>query len=110
MIIQKSINVAAGVSVENVFAGSTFEFPRSNSLVSMGVVATGVSIQVTILAGGTIVLEESPVAVSSDFPLIPDEFYYNFAMLAGERLVLRVRNAGGSALDVRAIAQMTAVR
>lgn len=110
MIIQKSITVASGATVENVFAGSTFEFPRSNSVVSMGVVATGVSMNVTILAGGTIVLEESPIAVSSDFPLIPDEFYYNFAMLAGERLVLRARNGGGSSLELRAVAQMTAVR
>lgn len=110
MIIQKETSVAANATVENVFSGSTFEFPRSNAVVSIGAVGAATGLFITILAGGNVVLEESPPAISTDFPLIPDEFYYNFGMLSGERLVVRVRNSTGGAVVLRTIAQMTSVR
>ena len=110
MIIQKETQVPANGTVENVFSGSTFEFPRSNAIVSLGSVAAGTGLFITILAGGNIVLEESAPAVSGDFPIIPDEFYYNFGMLSGERLVLRVRNDTAGAIILRSIAQMTPTR
>jgi len=110
MIIQKLTSVPANDTVENVFSGSTFEFPRTNAVVSIGSVQESSGNFITILAGGQVVLEESAPAISADFPLIPDEFYYNFAMLAGERLVLRARNSTGGAINLRSIAQMTSVR
>lgn len=110
MIIQKETSVGANSTNENVFSGSTFEFPRTNAIVSVGAVGSATGLFITILAGGNVVLEESPPAISTDFPLIPDEFYYNFAMLAGERLVVRARNSTGGALTLRTIAQMTSVR
>ena len=110
MIIQRETSVAANATDDNVFSGSTFEFPRTNAIVSIGAVASGAGLFITILTGGNVQLEESPPAISTDFPLIPDEFYYNFAMLAGERLVLRVRNSTAGALTLRTIAQMTATR
>lgn len=109
MIIQKLENVAIGGTIDNLFAGSAFEFPRTNVVVSIGIVAAAVDVFATVQAGGEIVLEESELAVSADFPLIPDEFYYNFAALAGDRLVVRIRNANAAAQDVRAIAMLTQV-
>jgi len=110
MIIQKATIVPANETNENVFSGSTFEFPRTNAVVSIGSVGNAVGLFITILAGGNVVLEESPPAISTDFPLIPDEFYYNFAMLSGERLVVRCRNSTGASITLRTIAQMTSVR
>jgi hypothetical protein len=110
MIIQKEVSVPANTTIENLFAGSAFEFPRSNVLVSLGVVQSATGCFVTIQAGGEIVLEESPPAISTDYPLIPDEFYYNFAAVAGDRLVTRVRNSTAGALTVRAVAMITQVR
>jgi hypothetical protein len=109
MIIQKLENVAAGATNDNILAGSAFEFPRTNVVASMGIVAADVDVFATVQAGGEIVLEESEIAVSTDFPLIPDEFYYNFAALAGDRLVIRIRNANAGAQDVRAIVMLTQV-
>lgn len=110
MIIQKETTIAANTTVENVFSGSAFEFPRTNVLVSLGVVQSATGLFVTVQAGGEIVLEESPPAISTDYPLIPDEFYYNFAAVAGDRLVVRVRNSTAGALVSRAVAMITAVR
>lgn len=110
MIIQKETSIAANATNENLFSGSAFEFPRTNVLVSLGVVQAATGLFVTVQAGGEIVLEESPPAISTDYPLIPDEFYYNFAAVAGDRLVVRVRNSTAGALVARAVAMITSVR
>ena len=110
MIIQKLTSVPLNGTVENVLSGSAFEFPRTNVLVSLGSAQQATGLFITIQAGGEIVLEESEPAISADFPLIPDEFYYNFAAVAGDRLVVRARNSTGAAINLRTIAMMTAVR
>lgn len=109
MIIQREDSVAANSTIENVLQGSAFEFPRTNVLVSLGSVASATGLFITIQAGGEIVLEESSPAISTDYPLIPDEFYYNFAAVAGDRLVVRVRNSTAGALTLRTVAMMTQV-
>ena len=110
MQIQKLTSVPANDVVENVFSGSAFEFPSSNVIVSLGSVQQATGLFITLQNGGIIELEESEPAISADFPLIPDEFYYNFAVAAGQRLVLRARNSTGAAINLRSIAMMTAVR
>jgi len=110
MIIQKLTSVAANATNENVLSGSTFEFPQSNIIASVGVTQSATGLFITLLAGGSVVLEESEPAISADFPLIPDEFYYNFAARQGDRLVVRVRNSTAGALTLRTIAMIQAVR
>lgn len=109
MQIQKTTSVPANGVVENVFSGSAFEFPRTNVAVSLGSVGAATGLFITIQSGGEIVLEESEPAISADYPLIPDEFYYNFAALAGDRLVLRARNSTGAAVVLRSVAMMAQV-
>ena len=106
-VIQKEISVAAGATTENALSGSAFEFARQNSLVSMGVTASATGTFVTIQSGADIVLEESPPAVKSTFPVIPDEMYYNDVAASGDRLVIRLRNPTGGAITFRVIAQVT---
>jgi hypothetical protein len=108
-VIQKETTVAAGEFVENVLTGSAFEFARSNSLVSMGVVQSAEGGFVTIQSGSDIVLEETTPVVKDGFPIIPDEMYYNDVAAQGDRLVVRVRNAGASPLVFRTIVQITAI-
>lgn len=102
--------LAAGATNENIFSGSAFEFPESNVIVSIGVVGSVASLFCTITAGGVLVLEESEMAISADYPLIPDEFYFNFAALRGQRLVVRARNANAGNNTLRAIAMIQATR
>jgi len=106
-VIQKEVSVGAGATNENLLSGSAFEFARQNSLVSMGITASATGGFVTIQSGSDIVLEESPPAVQTRFPVIPDEMYYSDVAAAGDRLVVRVRNPTGGAVTFRLIAQVT---
>lgn len=108
-VIQKEISIAANAVNDNILAGSSFEFLRANSVVSIGMVGSATGLVANIQSGADIVLEESPLAVATVMPKVPDEMYYNDVGVAGDRLVVRVRNTTGGALTVRAIVQVTAL-
>lgn len=106
-VIQKEVSIAASSADDNILTGSAFEFLRRNAVISIGLTGSATGLVANIQSGADIVLEESPLAVSTDFPLIPDEMYYNDVGTAGDRLVIRVRNTTAGALTVRAIVQVT---
>lgn len=106
-VIQKEISIAANSVVDNVIAGSSFEFLRGNAVVSIGMVGSATGLLGTIQSGSDIVLEEAPLAVKASMPIIPDDMYYNDVGVLGDRLVLRVRNETGGTLTLRAIVQVT---
>jgi len=107
--IQREVTVAANATDENLFSGSAFEFARGRSVVSMAVVAAATGTFVTINNGVDIVAEEFAPEIKTEYPIIPDEFYYVTAAVQGDRLVMRVRNTTGAPIIVRAIAQITQV-
>lgn len=107
--IQKETSVGAGASNDNLLSGSAFEYARSNCIVSIGCVASATGTFITIQSGPDVVLEESPPKVSTVMPVIPDDFFYNFAATAGDRLVIRCRNPTGGAITMRAVANITYV-
>lgn len=107
-VIQKETSVGAGLTV-NMFTGSAFEFARRKCLVTMAFNAAATGTFLTIQGGPDIVLEESPTSVSATlglFPKIPDDFYYNTVLMAGDRLVCNIRNPTGGAVICRGIAQI----
>lgn len=108
-VIQKETAVAAGAVNDNLFSGSAFEYARAPGVVSIGCVASATGGFVTIQAGPTIILEESPPTVKTSMPTVPDDFLYTAAIAPGDRLVLRARNPTGGALTFRAVAQITDV-
>jgi len=108
-VIQKETSVAAGAVNDNLFSGSAFEYTRAPGIVSIGCVASATGGFITIQAGPTVVLEESPPTVKTTMPVIPDDFLYTAAVAPGDRLVLRARNPTAGALTFRAVAQITDV-
>lgn len=106
-VIQKEISIAANAVNDNILSGSSFEFLRSNSVISCGLVGSATGLVANIQSGSDIVLEESPLLVKTTMPIIPDDMYYNDVGVAGDRLVVRVRNTTAGALTVRAIVQVT---
>jgi hypothetical protein len=106
-VIQKETSVAAGAVNDNLFSGSAFEYVRQPGVVSIGVVASATGGFVTIQAGPTLILEESPPTVKTSMPVVPDDFLYQAAVVPGDRLVLRARNPTGGALTFRAVAQLS---
>lgn len=106
-VIQKEVTVPANGTVDNVLSGSAFEFLRANSVVSVGVTAAATGCVVNIQSGADIVLEESAAYIKTQFPIIPDEMFYNDVGVAGDRLVVRIRNTTGAGIVARVIAQIT---
>lgn len=106
-VIQKEVSLAANAVNDNVLSGSAFEFLRSNAVVSIGLTGSATGLVANIQSGADIILEESPLIVKTTMPVIPDDFAYNDVGVAGDRLVLRVRNTTAGALTVRAIVQVT---
>lgn len=105
--IQKETSVGANATVENALSGSAFEFLRRNAVISAGVTAAVTGTFVTIQSGGDIVLEESPSAIKTTFPVIPDEMFYNDVGVQGDRLVVRLRNSTGAPVIVRTLIMIT---
>lgn len=108
-VIQKTNSVLTAATVENVLAGSAFEFARTNQLVSIGVVCGTNGCFATITNGSDILLEESQVEVKATYPVIPDEMYYNDVSTQGDRLVIRVRNPTGGTVVFKTIVQITPI-
>lgn len=106
-VIQKETSVAAGAVNDNLFSGSAFEYVRQPGVVSIGCVASVTGGFITIQAGPTLILEESPPTVKTSMPIVPDDFLYQAAVVPGDRLVLRARNPTGGAVVFRAVAQIS---
>lgn len=109
-VIQREVLIGANAVNENILSGSAFEFLRSNAVVSIGLSQSAIGLVANIQSGADIVLEEASLEIKTGFPIIPDEMYYNDVGVAGDRLVIRVRNTTAGALTVRAIVQVTNVR
>jgi len=101
--IQSEVSIAAGASNSNLVAGSAFEFARTRQVVSMGVTAAATGTLTTITSGAGVILEESATYIKTQFPIVPDEMFYNDVMEAGDRLRIAVRNSAGGAIVVRQI-------
>lgn len=108
-VIQKETSVAAGVANDNLPSGSAFEYLRTPAIVSFACVASATGAFITIQAGPTIVLEESPPTVKTTMPVVPDDFLYTAACAPGDRLVVRFRNPTAGAITARAVVQITDV-
>lgn len=103
--ILKQTTIVANTTNENVIAGSLFEFARSNQLLSMGSLASGDGLLLTISVGDQVILEESPMPEGTDFPRIPDEMYFNDVAAQGDRIVVKIRNSTAGDLIARTIVQ-----
>jgi hypothetical protein len=109
-VIQRRVSIPANDVNENILAGSTFEILQGRSVISMGLTAQVVGLVASILVGSTTVLEESPIYIkANEFPAIPDEMFYNAAGVGNDRIVVRVRNTTGAAIDVRCLVQIARV-
>jgi hypothetical protein len=102
--IQIETSVAAGGSNSNLFAGSTFEYSRGRQALALGLTAAATGTFINITAGADVILEDSPPYVSTLFPIVPDQMFYNDIMEPMDRLRVSVRNPTAGAIIHRAIA------
>ena len=109
-VIQRTVSIAANAVNENVLAGSTFEILQGRSVISIGITGQVVGLVASILVGSIVILEESPVFIKANaFAVIPDEMFYNAAGVGNDRVVVRIRNTTGAAIDSRTLVQIARV-
>ena len=109
-VIQREISVPANSTLDNVFAGSAYEFARGMQIVSLGVAQSAIGLFCSFSSGADVVVEEFVPPIKSTYPIIPDDFYASDVGAPGDRYVLRARNSTAGALTIRAILQIQDVR
>lgn len=122
-VIVRSADVATGVTVANVWAGSVFEYARTNGLLSMGIISPetaaagpAAGLLATINVGSDVVAEEfplptvDPTVTGRNAPVIPDDFWFQDAAAQGDRIVTAIRNPTGGSLAYYGVAIFTPTR
>jgi len=122
-VIVRSADIAAGAVNANIWAGSVFEYARSNGLLSIGLIqpetaAAGpvAGLLATINVGADVVCEEfavptnDPAISGRNTPVIPDDFFFQDAAAQGDRIVTSIRNPTGGALAFSGVAIFTPTR
>lgn len=97
-MMQFSETLAAGASVVNVLAGSTFEFLQGDAQVSFAVIGSASGLVATVQSGADVLLEESPISIQNRFGIFPDDFALQDVAAAGERLTVKLRNTSAGPL------------
>ena len=108
-VIQNEQTVAANTTVPNTFNGSAFEYSRGRQLFSGGFTAAATGVLITIQSGADIVLEESAAYIKTQYPIIPDEMFYNDIMDPMDRLRFQARNSTGAGIVCRSVAMLSPI-
>jgi len=85
-------SVAANTTIANALTGKTQEFLSGPSIIQFAVAGSVVGLLATILVGDTVVLEDQEVSSANRLGIFPDDFVYQAAGLAGDRLVVKLHN------------------
>lgn len=96
-------SVAANTTVDNVLAGKIDEFLKMHSVVNLFANAEAVGLNVTLIIGSQVVVDdqEVPARAAGVSIIKPDDFIVSSGGLAGDRMILRVRNTTGAAIIYR---------
>lgn len=90
--------VGANATVQNVYAGNLNEFLQSTSLVNLYASAAAVGLNVSLIVGEEIFLDDQEVSAQNRMPLVPDDLVVQAAGFQGDRVIVRYRNTTGAAI------------
>lgn len=104
-------SVAANSTVDNVLSGKIDEFLKLNSAVRLYANAEAVGLNVSLIVGNQVVLDDQEVPARAAGTSItkPDDFIVDTGGLAGDRMILRLRNTTGAAIIARTQIETTPV-
>lgn len=108
-VIQNQVTLAAAGSTNNLLTGSAFELARTRELLSIGVTQSVTGGFIGITVGSDLVLEDTPPFISANYPIIPDQMFYNDVANPGDRIVIRARNPSGGSITFNFLVQISAV-
>lgn len=106
-VIMREVALLTLTTNPNLLNGSTFELMRGNVYMSMGCTVSATGGFITILSGSDLILEESPPFISTTYPIIPDQMFYNDVAAIADRIVISARNPSGGTLTFRPLLQIT---
>jgi len=105
-VIQRQVTIPANSTNENIIAGSQYEFARRRCVISGGINASAAGLVANINSGGDVVMEQFPVKVQAQYPVIPDDFVFQDVMEVGDRLSIPVQNTTGAGVIALVIIQI----
>lgn len=106
-VIMREVALLTLTNSSNLLVGSTFELQRGPVYLSAGCTVSATGGFITIFSGADLILEESPPFISTTYPVIPDQMFYNDTAVLADRLVIAARNPTGGTLTFRPLVQIT---
>lgn len=97
--IQNRVSVPLSGVVDNVLAGSQFEFLPYDAELEFAVNgdANAADLRVDVYSGQDVLLENAEPSAQNRMPVYPDDFSLTDVAAAGERIKIRVRNLSAAA-------------
>ena len=100
-------SVAANAKVDNVMAGSIYEFLPADSLVEFGLQASAIGLNASVVSGTDVLLDDQEVAAQNRIAVYPDDFTLNDIAGEGERLKVGYRNTTGAAINAFTVVKIS---
>jgi hypothetical protein len=99
-LIQSSVSVPASSAIDNVIAGSQFEFLPYNAALRFALNGSATGLVADVYSGMDVLAEQMGVNSLNRVPINPDDFLLTDVAGAGERIKMRVRNTTGGVLTL----------
>jgi len=108
-LISDTTSIATLVTVDNIFAGSQFEFLPYNAFLEFGLVGDGVlgDLIVDVYSGQDVLMESGAISILDRAPIYPDDFSLNDVAAGGERIKVRCRNTSAGTLVLNTALKIT---
>lgn len=103
-------SVAANSVVVNVLSGKIFEFVSRPSIVKLYATGSAVGLNVTLVIGTRVIIDDQEVNAQNRMPIVPDDFFASGGAMPGERIKLSLRNTTVGAITAFTRLDVDAVR
>jgi len=110
-LISDTTTILTLITVDNILAGSQFEFLPYDAFLEFGIVGDGVlgDLIVDIYSGQDVLLESGNISILDRMPVYPEDFPLNDVAAGGERIKIRVRNSSAGTLVVNTAVKITPI-
>lgn len=100
-IQKRVVALAAGNTIENVLAGSQYEFAPFDGTIEVGIVATAAGGECAVFSGPDVLAEPgtSVKIQAAEAIAYPDDYFLEDEVAQGDRLKVTVRNASAGNLN-----------
>jgi hypothetical protein len=101
--------VPANSTTADIFANVEPEFFQMNSQWLLVVSAAATGLRMTASIGSELIVDDQPVPTSNRYPISPDDDYANGVALQGDKLIVKLRNTTGAAVNCTTVLKAAAL-